>query len=146
MESLDIFAHATWLSGWWANKVINIFMYPVHELCIIHSFHTSTYVSDVTYLSTRRYGRTIYTVMSSEKNSLCLHFYCMGAGIAQSVYRQATCWMAGLRFPAWERDFSPLHSVQTGSGAHSASYAVDSGGFVSWGRATGAWSWPLTCI
>jgi hypothetical protein len=36
----------------------------------------------------------------------------------------ATCWVAGVRFPAWERDFSVLHSVQTGSVAHAALYLM----------------------
>jgi hypothetical protein len=32
---------------------------------------------------------------------------------------------AGVRFPAGERDFSLLHSVQTGSGAHISSCPMD---------------------
>jgi hypothetical protein len=40
-----------------------------------------------------------------------------GARIAQSVYRRATGWMAWVRFPAGERDFSILHSVQNNAGA-----------------------------
>jgi hypothetical protein len=35
-----------------------------------------------------------------------------------------TGWMAGVRFPAGARDFSILHSVHTGSGAHPASYPM----------------------
>jgi hypothetical protein len=37
--------------------------------------------------------------------------------------------MAGVRFPAGTRDFSLLHSVQTGSGAHPASYIMGTGGY-----------------
>jgi hypothetical protein len=44
--------------------------------------------------------------------------------IAQSVLRRATSWTTGVRFPARLRDFSLLHSVQTGSGVHLASYAM----------------------
>jgi hypothetical protein len=33
---------------------------------------------------------------------------------------------------------------QTGSGARPASYPMDTGGSFPWGKATGAWSWPLT--
>jgi hypothetical protein len=33
--------------------------------------------------------------------------------------------------------FSPLHSVQTGSGAHPASYPMDAGGFTSEYKAAG---------
>jgi hypothetical protein len=36
-----------------------------------------------------------------------------GAGIAQSVYRRATGWTAGVLFPAGVRDFSPFRRVQT---------------------------------
>jgi hypothetical protein len=38
------------------------------------------------------------------------------AEIAQSVQQQAKRWMARVRFLAGARDFSLLHSVQTGSG------------------------------
>jgi hypothetical protein len=34
--------------------------------------------------------------------------------------------------------------VQTGSGAHPASYSVGIRGSFLWGKAPGAWSWPLT--
>jgi hypothetical protein len=37
-------------------------------------------------------------------------------------------WMFGIRFPAEARDYSPLYSVQTVSGVHSASYAISTGG------------------
>jgi hypothetical protein len=37
------------------------------------------------------------------------------------------CRTARLRFPAW-KDFSVLHSVQSGSGAHPASYTMSIGG------------------
>jgi hypothetical protein len=36
----------------------------------------------------------------------------------------ATGCTAGVQFPGGERDFSILHSVQTGSGAHLASYPM----------------------
>jgi hypothetical protein len=37
------------------------------------------------------------------------------------------------------QEFSLLHIVQAGSGAHSASYTMDTGD-----KAEGAWGWPLT--
>jgi hypothetical protein len=37
-------------------------------------------------------------------------------------------WTVGFRFPAGARDFSLLHSVQTESVAHPASYPVGTGG------------------
>jgi hypothetical protein len=46
----------------------------------------------------------------------------------------------GVRFPAEARDFSLLHSFQTISGAHPASYPV-AGCFPGY-RAPGAWGWP----
>jgi hypothetical protein len=36
----------------------------------------------------------------------------------------ATGWMDGVRFPAGARDYSFLHSDQTGSGAHPTSYPM----------------------
>jgi hypothetical protein len=53
--------------------------------------------------------------------------------IAQSVCRRATGWKAWVQFPTVQ-DFSLLHSVQTGSVAHPASYPVVTGG-----KAAGAW-------
>jgi hypothetical protein len=53
---------------------------------------------------------------------------CGEAGIAQLVQRLATGWMAGVWFLAGERDVSLLHSIQTGSGFHPASYPVGTGG------------------
>jgi hypothetical protein len=41
-------------------------------------------------------------------------------------------------------EFSLLHVVQTGSGAHPASYPMGTGGSFPGGKAAGARSWPLT--
>jgi hypothetical protein len=60
-----------------------------------------------------------------------------GVGIAQSVQRRATGWTTGVRFPAGQ-DFSLLHSVQTGSGAHLAPYPMDTGDPFLRGKAAGA--------
>jgi hypothetical protein len=40
----------------------------------------------------------------------------------------ATGWTAGARFPTGAKDFSLLHSVQAGSGAHPISYTLGTGG------------------
>jgi hypothetical protein len=40
----------------------------------------------------------------------------------------ATGWRAGVRFPVRARDFSLHHIVQTGSGAHPASYPMVTAG------------------
>jgi hypothetical protein len=50
------------------------------------------------------------------------------AGIAQLVQWQAAGWTTGVRFLAGARDISLLYSVQTGYGAHLASYPVGTGG------------------
>jgi hypothetical protein len=55
-------------------------------------------------------------------------------GIAQSVYRLAM----GVLIPAGARDFSLLHSVQTGSGADPTSYPMSTGGSFPGGNAAGA--------
>jgi hypothetical protein len=58
-----------------------------------------------------------------------LHSF-FGAGIAQSLSRLGYGLGGrgvGVRFPAEARDFCLLHNVQTGSGAHPASYAMDTG-------------------
>jgi hypothetical protein len=40
--------------------------------------------------------------------------------------------------------YSPLNSVQTGSGAHPASYPLGTRVSFTGSKAAGAWSWPLT--
>jgi hypothetical protein len=37
-------------------------------------------------------------------------------------------WTAGVRFATGARDFSVIHSIQTSSGAHPASYPMGTGG------------------
>jgi hypothetical protein len=52
-----------------------------------------------------------------------------GAGIAQSVQRLATRWTEGSDFESLQcQELYLLHSVQTGSGAHTASYSMRNGG------------------
>jgi hypothetical protein len=46
--------------------------------------------------------------------------------------------------PGRVKNFIFLHVVQTGSGAHRASYRMCTGGPFPGGKAVGAWSWPLT--
>jgi hypothetical protein len=54
--------------------------------------------------------------------------------------------MIGVRFPAEVGNFSLRHRVQNGSGAHPASYPMDTRGSFPGGKAAGAWSWPRTSI
>jgi hypothetical protein len=49
----------------------------------------------------------------------------------------ATGWTAGVRIPAEARDFSPLHRVHAGSGAHPAPYLMDTWGSFPGGKAAG---------
>jgi hypothetical protein len=44
----------------------------------------------------------------------------------------------------WRQEFSLLHVVQTGYGVHPTSYPMGNGGSFPWGKAAGAWNWPLT--
>jgi hypothetical protein len=46
--------------------------------------------------------------------------------------------MIGVRFPAGAGNFSLLHSVQTGSGVHPASYPMSTGGSLPRGKAAGS--------
>jgi hypothetical protein len=51
-----------------------------------------------------------------------------------------------VRFPAEAGNSSVLQSIQTGSGAHSASYSMGTGDSFLKGKAEGAWSSQLTAI
>jgi hypothetical protein len=44
----------------------------------------------------------------------------------------------------WGQEFSHLHVVQTGSGAHPAPYPMGNVGSFPGGKTAGASSWPLT--
>lgn len=44
----------------------------------------------------------------------------------------------GVRFQAEERDISPLHNIQTGSGARQAFYAMGTGRYFPGNKAAGA--------
>jgi hypothetical protein len=58
---------------------------------------------------------------------------------------QATGWTPGVGFLAGA-DVSLLHNVQTGSGAHPASYPMSTGGSFSVGKTVGVWGWDTTQI
>jgi hypothetical protein len=57
--------------------------------------------------------------------------------VVQLVKQWATDWKAGVLFLEGARDFSQLHSVQTGSGAHTASYPMGIRGTFPGGKAAG---------
>jgi hypothetical protein len=68
---------------------------------------------------------------------------CSG-GIA--TYYGLDHWKIAVRFPAKAGNFSIRHRVQTGSGAHPASYPIGTVGSFLGGKTAGAWSWQLTSI
>jgi len=55
-------------------------------------------------------------------------------------------WATEVRFQVDAGIFSLCHRVQTGSGAHSASYPIDTGGSFPRSKPAGAWSWPFTSV
>jgi len=55
-------------------------------------------------------------------------------------------WTTGVQFLVGLGFFSLCHHVQTGLGAHSPSYPVDTGGSLPSGKVIGAWSWPQASI
>jgi hypothetical protein len=57
-----------------------------------------------------------------------LSIYCFFSDNTNSSLGIATGYTAGVRLPVGERDVSLLHSVQTGSGVHPASYPMGIGG------------------
>jgi hypothetical protein len=57
------------------------------------------------------------------------------AGVAQSVQCLTADWTAGVRSPTEAEDFSSNLCVQTGSGAHPASWTVGTGGSFPGGKA-----------
>jgi hypothetical protein len=67
----------------------------------------------------------------------------LGAGISQWY---SAGMRAGLSVGGGAWNFSFLHCVQTGSGAHPASYPTGIGGYFPGGKATGAWTSPRTSI
>jgi hypothetical protein len=60
---------------------------------------------------------------------------CPRAGVAQSVQCLTTDWTAGIRSPTEAEDFSTNLCVQTGSGAHPASYTMGIGASFPGGKA-----------
>jgi hypothetical protein len=61
----------------------------------------------------------------------------LGVGIAQSVQRRAISSTARVRFSAWQ-DLYFLHTIHTGSEAHSASYTMGTGDDFPEGKEAGA--------
>jgi hypothetical protein len=83
----------------------------------------------------------VNTVVLLYQTLLCsLHVLVHRTIIRWHPFTKFSCTEPGLDF--WQgQDVSLFHNVQTGSGAHPASYPMSSGGF-----AFGAWSWDTTAI
>jgi hypothetical protein len=84
------------------------------------------------------------TVQSGRWLAPCRRIYCLQRS-RDSAVGMATGWTAERsEFESREgQDVSSLHVVQTGSGAHPASYPMGIGGSFPGGKAVRAWSWPL---
>jgi hypothetical protein len=67
--------------------------------------------------------RTRHPLKTSQKHFISNYCWCRDSSVGV-----ATGWTAGVQFPARGKRFSLLHSVQTGSGAHPASYPMGTGG------------------
>jgi hypothetical protein len=118
-----IIRHSRTLLLLWANIIINeihciCYTVGINVLCLIIETYFNVYI-----------------------------LYIWGAGIAQSVWRLATgCSAEESEFKClYGQEYSLLHVVQIGSGAHPASYPMGTGNSFPGGKAAGAWSWPLTC-
>jgi hypothetical protein len=68
----------------------------------------------------------------------------MGGRIAQWYNAGLEADWSRVRVAARAENFSFHHRIQTGSGAHPASYPVDNRGSFPGAKAAGSWSWPLT--
>jgi hypothetical protein len=74
------------------------------------------------------------------------HVSTLGVRTAHSVEGQATGCTARVQFLAGAKDFSLLHSGQTGSEAHPPSYTMDIAGSFPEGKAVSFWRWPVISI
>jgi hypothetical protein len=90
----------------------------------------------------------VYPTMFVHTNSkFCLQPGCpKGAGIAQWFSAGLRAGWSVVRIPAETGNLPLHHCIQTGSGAHPASYPMGTGGSFPGGKAAGAWGWPLTSI
>jgi hypothetical protein len=87
--------------------------------------------------------RTDHFLHTSFSNSV---INVLRGGIAQWYSSRLRAGWSGVRIPAGAGNFSLHHRIQTGSGAHGASYSMGSRRSSPGGKAVGAWSWPLTSI
>jgi hypothetical protein len=74
---------------------------------------------------------------------LLLFLISQGSSVVQCGIRAG--W-SEIQVPAGNGNFFLYHCVQTGSGAHPASYPMGNSGSFLGGKAAGSWSWPLISI
>jgi hypothetical protein len=82
----------------------------------------------------------------SVKLILLIWLLLLGFGIAQLYSAELRAIWSGVRVLLGAGNFSPHLRVQTGSGAHIASYKMGNGDSFLGGKLAGARSWPLTSI
>jgi hypothetical protein len=73
-------------------------------------------------------------------------FYCRDSSVGIALSYGLDVWGSRVQFPVEAGNFSLHHRIQNGSGAHPASYPMDTKESFPGGKAAGAWSWPLTSI
>jgi hypothetical protein len=65
---------------------------------------------------------------------MCRHIPILGAAVAQAIYYLTEGWTIGVRSPTGTEHSSSSSCVQTGSGAHPASYPMGTGGSFRGGK------------
>jgi hypothetical protein len=109
---------------WWSSKPWNSVVVPPPAKTI-HKFHPS--------LSVVFCGCETWSLKLREERRL------MGS-------RGSSVGITGVRFPARERDFTLLHSFQTGSRVYVASTPVGTRDCFPRSKAARAWNWRLTSV
>jgi hypothetical protein len=105
----------------------------------------------VTQLPTRRTWAFCLTVsipwvtFSVILDPICPWFLFRIRGSSVSIVSRLQAWRPGFNSHRGSGGiFSLRHLIETGSGAHPASYPMDTGAAFRGGIAAGAWRWPLT--
>jgi hypothetical protein len=114
---------------------------PIHIRGVLLSWRTGTNLS-LTFTFRKKFqGSQIWKTKGAGN---CFPFsYSTEAGVAQWYITGLQGWIIVVGVPARAGNFSPHHRVQDGSGAPPASYPMDARGSFPWGKAAGAWRWPL---
>jgi hypothetical protein len=87
-----------------------------------------------------------YDRQTDRRNHFTIAVPYIGAGIAQCYSAGLRAGWSGVRVPVGAGNFSLHHRVQTGSGAHLASYPMGTRGSFLGFKVAGVWSWPFASI